>query len=324
MIVSPYVFKSRAMRALRGNWQTALLVSFFASLPTTLLQLVQATRMPDLTRLGSFEAMQAALLAVPRLDWWLLGAAGGLTLVLTPMLSVGCNYYFLRRMQGEELGFRGLFSRAGVSGKALLLFLLMYVKITLWSLLLVVPGIIAALRYSMAPFYLAQDPSLGVLEALRKSKECMRRQKTTFLMLQVSFLAWLLGAMLCETLLSGFSVILALVASQFVQLVMAAYLNAACAGFYLAVSVPGGLEKAQAEAVRWLRSVGMGGFPGAGRPTFGNDDNTEETPDATDEPDSANPDGGDGGGSDGTGDDGAEPLGGAPRRDGTSGDGEEP
>lgn len=284
MLISPYVFKSKAVRAIKGNWQTALLVSFFASLPLTLMQLLQATRLPDLTRYTSYEAMSAAVSAIPMETWTYLSIAGILALLLTPVFTVGCNYYFICRLQKEELGFKGLFSRMGSAGKALLLFLVMYVKVLLWSLLLVVPGIIAVIRYSMAPFYLAENPEIGVLEAIRKSKEAMKDKKTTYFMLEMSFLGWLLGAMLCEMLLSGMSMILGLVVSQFIQLFMATYLNAACASFYLAAKVPDGMQKAQTEAAIWLRTVGMDvGGSGLNRRGFGSDDN-ENTDDDAQEP----------------------------------------
>lgn len=290
MMVSPFVFKSRAIRALKGNWQTALLVSFFASILLTLIQLVQATRMPELPVPATPEALRAAVDAIAPGTWTLLGLLGGLSLVLSPMLAVGCNNYFLCRLRKQELGFAGLFSRANVTLKALGMYLVIYVRVFLWSLLLVAPGIMAALRYSMAPFYLAEHPEMGALEAIRKSKEVMRGQKMSLFMLEVSFLAWLLAALLCEMFLSGISVIFALVVSQFIQLAMATYLNASTASFYLAVSEPGGLEKAQLEAAGWLRTMGAGDVsPWVGR-SFGSDDNDEpdasvpeEKPDAADD-----------------------------------------
>lgn len=327
MVVSPYVFKSKAVRALKGNWQTALLVTFFASLPMTLLQLLQATRLPDLTVLTTREAMEAAVLAIPSQTWMLLGLVSGFATVLSPVLAVGCNAYFIRRLQGEEPGFWGLFSRMRIFLKALLLYIVIYVRVFLWSLLLVVPGIMAALRYALAPFYLAEHPEMGVLEAIRKSKEAMQGQKTTLFMLELSFLVWLLGAMAAEVLLSGLSVILALVASQFIQLVMATYLNAACAGFYRAACEPGGVLRAQTEAAAWLRNLGGDRF---GRP-FGNDDNSddaapdENAPDGEadapadaeeddaplgEEPDQPAPPEGEG--AEGTGPDGDSPRGGDP------------
>ena len=286
MRIAPYIFKSKAIRALKGNWQTALLVSFFSSLPLTLLQLAQARLLPDISRLTTQEAMRAAVLAIPQQTWLLLGVLGGLSALITPVLFVGCNQYFIQRIQGKELGFKGLFSRLNITGKSLALYLLMYVKAILWSLLLVVPGIIAFLRYSMAPYYLAQDPQLSPLEALNKSKETMKDKKLTFWVLQISFMGWLLAALFAEMALGGVSPILALVASQFIQLFLATYLNAASACFYLAVAAPGGVEKALRDAALWMRSVGA-------RMPFGNDDNTDNsTDDPSGEGDADEPDDG--------------------------------
>jgi hypothetical protein len=53
MIISPYIFKGKALRALKGNWQTALLVSFFAALPMTAAQLFQATQLPSVAALAT-------------------------------------------------------------------------------------------------------------------------------------------------------------------------------------------------------------------------------------------------------------------------------
>jgi len=280
MTVPSYVFKSKAIRALKGNWQTALLVSFFASLPLTVVQLVQSTQLPDITMFASYGAMVAALQAIQPRTWFLLGAAVGAMFALTPVLAVSCNHYFVRRLQKEELGFSGLFSRMRIFGKSFLLYLLMSVQIFLWSLLLVVPGIIALLRYSMAPYYLAENPDLGVLEAMNLSKQAMKDQKMSYLLLELSFIGWLIAAMFSELLLSGVSVILALVASMFIQLYMATYLNAACASFFLAASAPDGMRAAQAEATALFKTF-SGGFTG-GRGPFGDGGSTGGTDAGTD------------------------------------------
>ncbi len=277
MSVPPYVFKSQAVRALKGNWQTALLVSFAASLPLTVVQVLRSTQLPDLAVLGTYGAALAALRAVRPVTWFLLGAAGAVAAALTPALAVGCNHYFIRRLRKEELGFAGLFSRMDVFGKAFLLHLLIGVKIFLWSLLLVVPGILALLRYSLAPFYLAEKPELGVMEALELSKQTMKDKKGSYLLLQLSFVGWLLASMLCQILLYDVSPILALVASMFIQLFMATYLNAACAGFYLAAVAPDGMRSAQADAAAWLNAMS------GGRRFFGGSDGDRNDGDETPE-----------------------------------------
>ena len=65
----------------------------------------------------------------------------------------------------------------------------------LWSLLLIVPGIIKACAYSQALYILADDPGLGSWEAIRRSKEMMQGHKMEYFLLCMSFCGWaLLGA----------------------------------------------------------------------------------------------------------------------------------
>ncbi|MCE5342388.1 MAG: DUF975 family protein [Eubacteriales bacterium] len=287
MTKAPILFKSKAIRALRGNWQTALVVSFIAQLPVILVQLVQTTQLPTVSPLADVEAMRAALRAVQPQTWALAGLLSGMALALTPVLTLGCNYYFICRLQKQELGFKGLFSRMRYLGKALLLYLLMGIKVALWSLLLFVPGVIAFLRYAMAPYYLAQHPEMSVREALEASKQAMRENKGSFFILDMSFIGWLIAAMFSEMLLADISPILALVASQFIQLFMATYLNAAEASFYLAASTPDGMRTAQAEATAWIAGL-RGGIPDGIHPPLGgwpepDGDKGARTPDEEDQ-----------------------------------------
>lgn len=282
MNVAPYVFKSKAMRALKGNWQTALLVCFMADLPMVLSQLIQNTGLRDISLFSTRDAMLEALLAIPSQTWFWMGIISGLALIVTPALSIGGNYYFICRLRKQELGFAGVFSRMGIFFKAFFLYLLITVKVFLWSLLLVVPGIIAMLRYSMAPYYLAEHPESSVWEALNFSKQAMKNQKMNYLILYLSFIGWMLASIVSEMLLSGISVILALVASQFIQLYMTTYLSTATACFYLAVATPDGMAKAQAEAIAWLRSIGWPGrrpFGGGSGPDDNGSNNGDEPPD---------------------------------------------
>ncbi|MDD3410098.1 MAG: DUF975 family protein [Eubacteriales bacterium] len=258
MLLPPYLFKSKAVRALKGNWQTALLVSFVASLPFTLVQLLQV-RLPDWTSLTTLEAAAAAVNAVPTSTWYMLYGASLLNVLLLPVLSVGCDRYFLCRVRGEELGFGGLFSRFSSYGKCLWLYVNMYVRVLLWSLLLFVPGVIAAMRYAMAPYYLAENPELTAREALEKSKETMNGLKMSFFVLELSFIGWSIASMIVQLLLYDVNVILALVVSQFVSLFIAAYMNGACAAFYHVVSAQGGVGSAQAEFNDWMRRNAQGG-----------------------------------------------------------------
>lgn len=63
-------------------------------------------------------------------------------------------------------------------------------SILLWSLLLVVPGIIKAYEYFMVPYLLGENPNLSTDEALQMSKEMMNGHKWNTFVLQLSFIGW--------------------------------------------------------------------------------------------------------------------------------------
>lgn len=87
-----------------------------------------------------------------------------------------------------------LFSRFSIYGRALWLRILMGLKIFAWSLLFIIPGVIAAFRYAMAPYILAENPDLTASEAINKSKELMNGHKVRLWWLQLTFIGWILLA----------------------------------------------------------------------------------------------------------------------------------
>ena len=62
-------------------------------------------------------------------------------------------------------------------GTALYAHILILILILLWGLLLIVPGIIAAIAYCMTYYILADNPDIGALEAIRRSKAMMMGNK---------------------------------------------------------------------------------------------------------------------------------------------------
>lgn len=76
--------------------------------------------------------------------------------------------------------------------KALWLDILIDLKITAWSLLFVVPGIIAAIRYSQAKFIFAENPEMSVTKAIEESKTMMKNQKWNYFCFVLSYTGWFL------------------------------------------------------------------------------------------------------------------------------------
>jgi uncharacterized membrane protein len=109
----------------------------------------------------------------------------------------------------------------------------MYFFVALWSLLLVVPGIVAAYRYSMAPFLMADDPDLGALDAINMSKKMMDGHKGRLFALQFSFIGWAFCSMILIGILSSMLGIIGTALGLFASLALQVYINSSVAGFYL-------------------------------------------------------------------------------------------
>lgn len=62
--------------------------------------------------------------------------------------------------------------------------------VSLWSLLFIIPGIIASYSYAMTPYILAENPNLRASEAIEISKQMMEGNRWRLFCLQWSFIGW--------------------------------------------------------------------------------------------------------------------------------------
>lgn len=94
---------------------------------------------------------------------------------------------FVRTRQADNaLMFEG-FSRFG---KVFILSLIIAIKVILWSLLFIIPGIIAGIRYSMAYYVLADNPDYSPTQCIEESKRLMIGNKMKYFCLNLSFIGW--------------------------------------------------------------------------------------------------------------------------------------
>ena len=120
------------------------------------------------------------------------------------VVEYGYVSYALAVVREEESDVGELFSRFYMAGKIILAQVLMIVRIALWSLLFVIPGIIAYYRYRMVPYILLDDPDCPVWEAFRRSKAMMKGRKAELFTLELSFILWLFGANLVTNLAGAY------------------------------------------------------------------------------------------------------------------------
>lgn len=112
-------------------------------------------------------------------------------LVLNP-LEVGCRKFFVKNaLEGEAgIGCVGDGFRGGTYGNVVVTMFMRDLKIFLWTLLLVIPGIIKAYEYRMVPYILAEQPELRYSDALEMSRTMMDGQKMDAFILDLSFIGW--------------------------------------------------------------------------------------------------------------------------------------
>lgn len=112
------------------------------------------------------------------------------TIIIAPAFEISLCMIYLKLAKKEEISVGDVFKGFNITGKAVWLYIITNFFTFLWSLLLVIPGIIKIYSYSMAPFILADNPDFTAREALSKSKKIMNGHKFELFVLQLSFFWW--------------------------------------------------------------------------------------------------------------------------------------
>jgi uncharacterized membrane protein len=123
--------------------------------------------------------------------------AGSLAcLIIGGPFLLGATFFSLNLARKQDTRVEVLFEGFKDFGRALGTYLLMILYIILWTLLLVIPGIIKAISYSQTFYILAEDKSIGAEEALKKSLTMMDGYKMKYFVLGLSFIGWILLSIL--------------------------------------------------------------------------------------------------------------------------------
>ena len=122
-----------------------------------------------------------------------------LTIFITGPLEVGVRRFYLTGMYTKApVHLIGSGFRKETYKKTVISVFLPKVFIFLWSLLLLIPGIIKAYEYYFVPWIVAEQPDLSPREAMKISRRITKGHKWELFVLELSFLGWLLvGAMCC-------------------------------------------------------------------------------------------------------------------------------
>lgn len=240
-------FRTQARQALRGKWLMAVLAGLLAALlGGTALEGPEikfnfnpgaGVGRVSLNYVGR-ELASVGMDMDLRFSGWLVGAAVYLAatalvvlvllFVVGSVVGVGYAKFNLDLVDGQEANVSRLFGYFPWWKTALVASLLQGVLILLWSLLFIIPGIVASYSYAMTGYILAEDPDLTASQAIQRSKEMMQGNRWRLFCLQLSFIGW---------------IILCLFTFGIGNLFLNPYQTAADAAFYREISGTGGMER---------------------------------------------------------------------------------
>ena len=209
-------YKNAALAALKGNWGKAVLatVIFMAIMylaigpftyQTVKMQTYARENMPQVssgTSLGSAmrEAMEMSLSLAQDPEYLeLQSKANGsmglyyllLFFVIMPMVVGFANAFLRLLVQGDNALSENMYKIATKNywHKVWGMFLV-NVFVFLWSLLLIIPGIVKMFSYAMTEFILEEHPELSANEAIDHSRAMMKGHKFDLFWLILSFIGW--------------------------------------------------------------------------------------------------------------------------------------
>ena len=158
-------FRESAWAQLTGNWKPAVL---FALVYTLII--------------GAMEGCTALSF---------------LSIFVFSPLAYGYYVAFLGfKRTGEDVKIKSLFDGFKDYKRVLLTTLLQNIYIVLWTLLLIVPGIIKSISYSQTFFVLKDNPELKYNAAIERSMAMMEGHKMEYFCLTLSFIGWILLSIL--------------------------------------------------------------------------------------------------------------------------------
>ena len=196
--------KMRGNMAFKKNYVSAVVVALLMGIFGTVSGESSARRVSENSDIYSGNLFNVGMIT---------GLLAGIATVVIPIVLVakvfvgnllkmgGYRFFILNQTAQPGIGTLLDGFRSGHYVNIVLTMFLRDLFTTLWSLLLVVPGIVKHYEYLMVPYIIAENPAMDYKEAFQISKQMMDGEKMEAFIMDLSFLGWyLLSAVTCGLL----------------------------------------------------------------------------------------------------------------------------
>ena len=178
-------YKNAALAALKGNWApfvvaVIIMMAFMYVIMGPYLFVYQVS-------LGMNQIVISPAFALAAVALYILGMP-----LLTMPLTLGFDYASNRLLvEGDNRAVGNLFRDSfGRWGRKVWGMFLMNFFISLWSLLLIIPGFIKFYAYALTPYILIDNPEISANQAINLSQKMMKGHKFDLFFLHFSFIGW--------------------------------------------------------------------------------------------------------------------------------------
>lgn len=179
-------YKNAALAALKGNWAP------FVVAVIIMMAIMYVIMGPYIfvyqVSLGMNQIAISPAFALAAVAVYILGMP-----LLTMPLTLGFGYASNRLLvEGDNRAVGNLFHDSfGRWGRKVWGMFLMNFFISLWSLLLIIPGFIKYYAYALTPYILIDNPELSANQAINLSQKMMKGHKFDMFILHLSFIGWI-------------------------------------------------------------------------------------------------------------------------------------
>ena len=183
-------FRAIARSSLKGRWGIAVLAGFLTALlggAAGRIPSFSSSSSDTLSSLGSSEELILSF-ALSILATSLISLL--LYLFVGSAVEVGYAGFNLDLVDRREVSIRQLFSYFPYWKTMVAASLLRWIYTILWSLLFIIPGIVATYSYAMTSYILADHPDMTANEAISASKKMMEGNRWRLFCLEFSFIGW--------------------------------------------------------------------------------------------------------------------------------------
>jgi len=167
---------------------SGLLVSIGTGLVSAAQSMIDIVSMVDPSEMDSTMELGAVVINIMAFVLCIAGLM--ISIFIGNAASVGLTNYFIKNTNTTPV-FADAFSGFKVRYRRNIgTLLLVGIKVVLWSILFVIPGIIKSYEYAIIPHILADDPEISSKDAFKKAKEMMNGNKFRLFKLNISFIGW--------------------------------------------------------------------------------------------------------------------------------------